>query len=122
MLFRVKLFFLLGFFLSFEIGSSIYDYYPKKLEPSSTSYGITGVIQMPSARLMKEGSMKIGYSSSYPYEYTYISATPFSWMEAVYKYTEAKNQLYGPQSYSGNQTLKDKGFDLKINLFQFFLL
>ena len=32
---------------------------------------------MPNARLMQEGSMKIGYSSSYPYEYTYITATPF---------------------------------------------
>ena len=116
MLSRVKLFFLLGLSLSYGLGASIYDYYPKKLEPSSTSYGITGVIQMPNARLMKEGSMKIGYSSSYPYEYTYISATPFSWMEAVYKYTEFKNRLYGPKSYSGNQTLKDKGFDLKINL------
>ena len=34
------------------------------------------------ARLMKEGSMKIGDSFSYPHEYTYITATPFSWLEA----------------------------------------
>jgi hypothetical protein len=71
---------------------------------------------MPNARLMTEGSMKIGYSSSYPYEYTYISATPFSWLETSYKYTELKNQLYGPSTYSGNQSYKDKGFDLKIKL------
>ena len=50
---------------------------------------------MPNARLMEEGSMRIGYSNSYPYEYTYISATPFSWLEASYKYTEEKNELYG---------------------------
>ena len=54
--------------------------------------------------------MKIGASFSYPYEYTYITATPFSWLEASYKYTEVKNELYGPAQYSGNQTLKDKGF------------
>ena len=71
---------------------------------------------MPNARFMTEGSMKIGFSSSYPNEYTYISATPFSWLEASYKYAEQKNLLYGPSSYSGNQTLKDKGFDLKIRL------
>ncbi len=71
---------------------------------------------MPNARLMAEGSMKIGFSSSYPHEYTYISATPFNWLEASYKYTELKNLLYGPSGYSGNQTLKDKGFDLKIRL------
>ena len=71
---------------------------------------------MPNSRFMEEGSMKIGFSSSYPYEYTYISATPFSWLEASYKYTEFKNLKYGPSFYSGNQTLKDKGFDLKIKL------
>ena len=96
--------------------TSIYDYFPKKLEPTSSNYGITGVINMPNARSMHEGSMKIGFSSSYPYEYTYISATPFSWLEATYKYTEIKNALYGPASFSGNQSLKDKGFDLKIRL------
>ena len=39
-------------------------------------------------------------------------------MEASYRYTEIKNQKYGPSSYSGNQTKKDKGFDLKIRLAQ----
>lgn len=102
--------------LSGNIYSSLYEFFPKKLEPSSTNYGITGVIKMPNARLMKEGSMKIGFSSSYPYEYTYITATPFHWLETSYKYTELKNVRYGPASYSGDQSLKDKGFDLKIRL------
>ena len=64
-------------FIAFSLFSggafcSIYDYFPKKLEPSSSSYGITGLIQMPNARLMKEGSMKIGASFSYPHEYPLI--------------------------------------------------
>ena len=71
---------------------------------------------MPNARLMQEGSMKIGYSNSFPYEYTYITATPFKWLEASYKYTELKNLKYGPSTYSGNQSLKDKGFDLKVKI------
>ena len=71
---------------------------------------------MPNSRFMKEGSMKIGFSNSYPNEYTYITATPFSWLEASYKYTEQKNLLYGPASYSGNQSYKDKGFDLKFKI------
>lgn len=111
-----KFLILLTFALSNHIDSSIYDYFPQKLEPSSSNYGITGIIQMPNARIMTEGSMKIGHSISYPYEYTYISATPFHWLETSYKYTEFKNLLYGPSSYSGNQSLKDKGFDLKIKL------
>ena len=55
------------------IESSVYEYFPKKLEPTSSIFGITGILQMPNARLMQEGSMKIGYSSSFPYEYTYIT-------------------------------------------------
>ena len=98
------------------IEPSVYEYFPKKLEPTSSIFGITGILQMPNARLMQEGSMKIGYSSSYPYEYTYITATPFKWLEASYKYTELKNLKYGPSSYSGNQSLKDKGFDLKVKI------
>ena len=103
-------------FFSLEVNSSIKDYYPKKLEPTSSNAGITGILAMPNARFMDEGSMKIGFSSSFPNEYTYISATPFSWLETSYKYTELKNVKYGPSTYSDNQSLKDKGFDLKIRL------
>ncbi len=110
--------FLLTFVFVFTnwINAAVYDYFPRKLEATSSNYGITGILNMPNARLMTEGSMKIGFSSSFPHEYTYISATPFQWLEASYKYTELKNLLYGPSSYSGNQSLKDKGFDLKIRL------
>mgnify|MGYP001172211579 CR=1 FL=1 len=109
---------LIVLFFSIPVYPSIYDYFPQELTPSSSAYGITGIIQMPNARIMKEGSMKIGFSSSYPYEYTYISASPFDWFEAVYKYTEFENLLYGPSTYSGNQTLKDKGFDIKFKLLE----
>ena len=88
---RFKIFICLCLFFSLDVNSSIKDYYPKKLEPTSSNSGITGILEMPNARFMTEGSMKIGFSSSYPNEYTYISATPFAWLEASYKYTEQKN-------------------------------
>ena len=113
---RFKIFICLCFSFSLDVSASLEDYYPKKLEPTSSNSGITGILEMPNARFMTEGSMKIGFSSSWPNEYTYISATPFAWLEASYKYTEQKNLKYGPFSYSGNQTLKDKGFDLKVRL------
>ena len=47
---------------------------------------------------------------------TPFTATPFSWMEATYRYTEIENKLYGPFAYSGNQSYKDKGFDIKLRL------
>ena len=57
--------------------------------------------------------MRFNFSSSFPNEYTSLTATPFSWFEATYRYSEIKNILYGPSAYSGNQSLKDKGFDIK---------
>jgi len=73
---------------------------------------------LPNARFMKEASISWNFSGSFPYEYTSITASPFSWLEASYRYTEIKNAKYGPSSFSGNQSLKDKGFDLKIRLSQ----
>jgi len=110
------LFFFLFLFLPFNIFGGIDDYLPVDPGPTSTHFGDTGLLEMPTARLMPEGSLKLGLNSFYPYEVTSFSATPFDWFEAVFRYTEVKNQLYGPFNYSGNQTLKDKGFDIKFKL------
>jgi len=102
--------------ISFTVASSVDDYLPVEPGPTSTNFGETGLLEMPTARFMPEGTLKLGINSFYPYEVTSLGASPFSWMEAVFRYTEIKNQKYGPVSYSGNQTLKDKGFDVKFRL------
>ncbi len=71
---------------------------------------------MPNARIMPEASLRFNFSSSYPNEFTSLTATPFNWLEATYRYAEIKNERYGPSGYSGNQTLKDKGFDIKARI------
>ena len=95
------------------LSSSIDDYFPYKVEPSASNYGNTGIIEMPNARMMPEAQLRFNFSSSYPYEFTSLTASPFKWLEATYRYTEIKTAKYGPSLYSGNQSLKDKGFDLK---------
>jgi hypothetical protein len=102
--------------ISFTVASSVDDYLPVEPGPTSTNFGETGLLEMPTARFMPQGTLKLGINSFYPYEVTSLGASPFSWMEAVFRYTEIKNQKYGPASYSGNQTLKDKGFDVKFRL------
>lgn len=103
-------------FVSVYAHTGIDEYLPTDPGPSSSNFGDTGLFEMPSARLMPEGTLKFGINTFNPYEVTSFSAAPFSWMEAVFRYTEIKNQLYGPANYSGNQTLKDKGFDIKFKL------
>ncbi len=73
---------------------------------------------MPNARFMGPASLRINFSSSYPFEYTSLTATPFKWFEATYRYAEIKNEKYGQSFYSGNQSLKDKGFDIKLLLLE----
>tara|TARA_B100001057_G_scaffold394219_1_gene403351 strand:+ start:4324 stop:6447 length:2124 start_codon:yes stop_codon:yes gene_type:complete len=92
---------------------SIEEYYPYKVQPSASNYGNTGILETPNARMMQEASLRFNFSSSFPNEFTSLTASPFNWMEATYRYTEIKNVKYGPASYSGNQSLKDKGFDVK---------
>lgn len=106
---------LIFLFLS-NLNASIDDYFKKPITPSPSNYGNTGILELPNASFMEEGSLRFSFSSSFPNEFTSLTASPFPWLEATYRYTEVKNQLYGPSAYSGNQSFKDKGFDIKIRL------
>ena len=72
---------------------------------------------MPNARFFSSGSVGINYASFDPNTRIAMIAAPFDWFEAIYQYTDVRNQLYSDNpAFSGNQTLKDKGFDFKINI------
>ena len=101
---------------SVKIFSSLDDYYIHTIDSNPSNIGLTGLLEIPNARFMQPASLRFNFSSSFPNEFTSVTATPFSWMEASYRYTEVKNKRYGPSSYSGNQSWKDKAFDLKIKL------
>ena len=110
------LFIYLALLSSELISSSLESYYPYKVKPSSSNYGNTGLFEIPNARFMGPASLKFSFSNSFPLEFTSITATPFKNLEATYRYVEIKNRKYGPAYYSGNQSFKDKAFDLKIGL------
>lgn len=103
-------------FLSLDALANIDEYYLHPIQSSASNFGNTGLYETPNARVMSPASLRINFSSSYPFEYTSLTATPFNWMEATYRYAEIKNKRYGQSFYSDNQSLKDKGFDLKILL------
>lgn len=97
--------------------SSIDDFKYRFQSPGFSSYGTAGIIQMPSSRFMPEGSAGIVYSSFEPYKRLSMIAYPFPWLETLYHYTDIENKLYSDVfAFSGNQTYKDKGFDIKIKL------
>ena len=46
-----------------------------------------------------------------------MTATPFNWMEVSLRYADINTDKYSRYfSFSGNQTYKDKSFNLKLRL------
>ncbi len=99
-----------------NISAGINDYFKHNVTSSAGNYGETGILEIPNARFLEEGTLSFHYSSSFPNEFTSLTASPFSWFEATYRYVEVENQKYGQSFYSGNQSYKDKGFDFKLRV------
>jgi len=104
---------------STAVTAQITDYIYPNTYPSFSNYGTLGLVQAPNARFFEEGTLAFSWSHNDPYLRGSIIAYPFSWMEASYQYTDINNALYSDvSSFSGNQSLKDKGIDLKFRLLE----
>ncbi len=100
-----------------HINASRLDYLFPYNNPSFSDYGTLGLIQMPNSRFLEEGSLGFVWSRNEPYMRGGIVAYPFDWFEIIYKYTDINDALYSNvKEYSGGQSLKDKGFDVKFKL------
>lgn len=113
-----KLFCVLLIHFNINLSASLQEYiYPNSSTPSYSNYGTVGLIQMPTARLQPAGSLAFSFSNIDPYLRGSVIAYPFSWFEASYQYTDINNALYSDvEAFSGDQTFKDKSFDVKIGL------
>ena len=83
---------------------------------TANDWGLVGLLQTPSARMRSAGSFAFSVSHVEPYTRFNVVAQPFSWMEAGFRYTDISNRLYGVASLSGDQSYKDKAFDVKFAL------
>ena len=119
-LFICRLTFISVYFFSINANASQFDYiYPYSDTPSFSNYGTVGLIQLPSARMQPEGTIAFSWSHFDPYINGSLIAYPFSFLEASYQYTDVNNALYSNvESFSGDQSYKDKGFDFKVQLFR----
>nr|WP_245953280.1 YjbH domain-containing protein [Alteromonas aestuariivivens] len=81
--------------------------------------GGTGLIQTPTARMGPEGDFSVNYTDNNEYRFWSVSLQLFDWMEATARYTDVRTRLYSQvESFSGDQTLKDKGLDVKFRLLE----
>ena len=102
-----------------SILAQISDYIYPNTFSSYSNYGSLGLVQAPNARFFEEGTLAFSWSHNDPYLRGSIIAYPFDWMEASFQYTDINNALYSEVfEFSGNQSLKDKGFDVKLRLLE----
>lgn len=85
---------------------------------TNSDHGGVGLLQMPSARMAPEGEFAIGINRVDPYDRYSFTLQALKRFEFVFRYNSINNQLYGPKDFSGNLTLKDRGFDAKLTLFK----
>jgi Exopolysaccharide biosynthesis protein YbjH len=89
------------------------------VEPSQMVQGGAGLIQTPTARMRDEGAFAASYTDNGEYRFWSVSLQLYDWMEATARYTDVRTRLYSDvDSFSGDQTLKDKGLDVKFRLWK----
>ncbi len=90
-----------------------------QLPYAAGDYGGVGLLQTPTARMNKEGEFSLHYSDTQEYRRMAATLQLFPWLETSARYTDIRYRLYSQSpGFSNNQTLKDKGFDAKILLWQ----
>ena len=80
----------------------------------ANSYGNVGLVQTPTARFAPAGTFRVGFSSARPYDSSFITAHPYDWLEATFRYT--KFRYSGIDGDFVRDGYLDKSFDFKLRL------
>jgi len=84
---------------------------------SANDFGGIGLLQTRTARFGADGGFEAGTTFVDPYRRWYFRLTLLPWFEGVFRYTDVRNRLYSNViGFSGGQTFKDRGADLKFLL------
>ena len=101
--------------LALGISTACYgETYPAPIGPSQSDFGGVGLLQTPTARMAREGELSLNYRDNDQYRYYSASVQLFPWLETTLRYTDVRTRQYSSvEAFSGDQTYKDKAFDLK---------
>ena len=93
--------------------------YTEPLGPSQGDFGGVGLMQVPTGRMAKEGEFSLNLRHNDQYRFYSLAVQPFPWLEATIRYTDVRTRKYSNDAaFSGDQTYKDKGVDLKLRLWE----
>lgn len=81
--------------------------------------GFTGLMETPTARVMKENTWRFGISQIHPFRYYYTAISPLKGLEIEGRVTEILGTKVAPGDprWTGYGNYKDKAIDLKYQLF-----
>jgi len=93
--------------------------YPAPVGPSQSDFGGVGLMQTPTARMARDGELSLNYRDNEQYRYYSASIQLFPWLETSLRYTDVRTRRYSSvDAFSGDQSYKDKAFDLKLRLWE----
>lgn len=95
------------------------NHYYQPAGVSQTDFGGVGLLQMPTARMAETGEFSANYRDNDQYRRYSVSLQLLDWLETTVRYTDIRTRLYSADpNFSGSQTYKDKGFDVKARLWK----
>ena len=93
-----------------------FDPYP--VPALTNDFGGVGLLQTPTARFSRDGQFTAGFNHVSPYTRYFVTMQAMPWLETTLRYTSVSNRLYSANpDFSGDQSYKDRGFDIKFKLF-----
>lgn len=87
-----------------------------RYDTTQSDFGGVGLLQTPTARMAPVGEFSFNANRTSPYSRYSVSVQPLPWLEGSIRYIAITNRDYGPESLSGDQSLKDKAADVKFRL------
>lgn len=86
---------------------------------SQMDQGGVGLMQTPTSRMNPDGELSFNYRDNNQYRFWSISLQLLPWLESTVRYSDIRTLLYSSDpNFSGDQSAKDKGIDLKVRLLQ----
>ena len=93
------------------------DFTPIELNYTQSDFGGIGLMQMPTARMEREGEFNIGVTNNDEYINYALSLQLYPWLESTVRYTLVHDMLYSSYaSFSGDTEYTDKSIDAKLRL------
>jgi hypothetical protein len=119
MKFYILLITTLGFCTSIKAQEASEAWNLSPIGSSLMVHGGTGLIQTPTSRMLAEGDLRVSYTDNDQYRFWSATLQLFPWFQSTVRYTDVRTRLYSPfPSFSGDQTLKDKGIDAKFRILE----